>query len=57
MGKLLTKDNLVKFAVLNGGTLLITIGVYFFKFPNDFSTGGVTGISVVLTHYFPSLSA
>ena len=37
--------------------LLITIGVYFFKFPNDFSTGGVTGISVVLTHYFPSLSA
>ena len=44
MGKLLTKDNLVKFAVLNGGTLLITIGVYFFKFPNDFSTGGVTGI-------------
>ena len=57
MGKLLTKDNLVKFVVLNGGTLLITIGVYFFKFPNDFSTGGVTGISVVLTHYFPSLSA
>lgn len=57
MGKIITKDNLIKFAVLNGGTLLITIGVYFFKFPNDFSTGGVTGISVVLTHYFPSLSA
>ena len=57
MGKIFSKDNLLKFAILNGGTLLITIGVYFFKFPNDFSTGGVTGISVVLTHYFPSLSA
>src|SRR5699024_2943101 len=29
---------------------------YFFKFPNNFSTGGVTGLSVVLTHYYPNLS-
>lgn len=57
MGKILTKENLIRFGILNAGTLIITIGVYFFKFPNDFSTGGVTGVSVVLTHYFPSLSA
>lgn len=57
MKKYLTKENLKEFLLLNAGTLLITIGVYFFKFPNNFSTGGVTGISIVLTKYFPSLSA
>jgi len=29
-------------------TLLIVIGVYFFKFPNNFTFGGITGLSVVL---------
>lgn len=45
-----------EFGLLNLGTFLTAIGSYFFKFPNNFSTGGVTGLSVVLTHYFPSLS-
>lgn len=36
------------------GTALTAAGVYFFKFPNNFSTGGVSGISVILGHYFPS---
>ncbi len=57
MKKYLTKENLKDFLLLNAGTLLITLGVYFFKFPNNFSTGGVTGISIVLTKYFPSISA
>ncbi len=30
------------------GTLLTTAGIYFFKLPNKFSTGGVSGISVIL---------
>ncbi len=50
------KQWLRDFAILNVGTLLTAVGSYFFKFPNNFSTGGVTGISVVLTHYFPNLS-
>ena len=29
------------FFLLTFGTLLVAVGVYFFKFPNDFSTGGV----------------
>lgn len=45
-----------EFLILNLGTLLTAIGSYFFKFPNNFSTGGVTGISVVLVHYFPNVS-
>lgn len=51
-----TKQWLNDFFILNAGTLLTTVGSYFFKFPNNFSTGGVTGISVVMTHYFPGLS-
>lgn len=51
-----TKQWLNDFFILNAGTLLTAVGSYFFKFPNNFSTGGVTGISVVLTHYFPGLS-
>ena len=50
------KQWLRDFAILNVGTMLTAVGSYFFKFPNNFSTGGVTGISVVLTHYFPNLS-
>ena len=51
-----TKQWLNDFFILNSGTLLTAVGSYFFKFPNNFSTGGVTGISVVMTHYFPGLS-
>lgn len=31
------------------GVLLVTIGVYFFKFPNNFSIGGVTGIAILFS--------
>ena len=51
-----TKQWLNDFFILNAGTLLTAVGSYFFKFPNNFSTGGVTGISVAMTHYFPGLS-
>ncbi len=57
MKKYLTKENLKQFLMLNAGTLLVACGVYFFKFPNNFSTGGVSGISIVLTKYFPHFSA
>lgn len=29
------------------GTVLLTAGVYFFKFPNNFTTGGVSGLSIL----------
>ena len=48
-----TKAQVKDFLILNVGTLLTAVGTYFFKFPNNFSTGGVTGLSVVLTHYYP----
>ena len=45
---------LLKWLLMTLGTLLLAAGVYFFKFPNNFSTGGVSGISVILGHYFPN---
>lgn len=55
------KDTVIQtvkdYAMLTVGTLLLAFGVYFFKFPNNFSTGGVSGISIILAHYAPTLSA
>ncbi len=37
-----------EYGILTMATLLLVVGVYVFKFPNNFSFGGVTGIAVVL---------
>ena len=42
--------------LITAGILVMTAGIYFFKFPNHFSTGGVTGISIVLGHYVPAMT-
>lgn len=34
--------------MMNAGIVLLAVGVYFFKIPNGFSTGGVTGIGTIL---------
>ena len=52
-----TKENIREMALLTLGTVLMVVGIYFFKFPNNFSTGGVSGISVILGHYFPGMTA
>ena len=44
------------FFLLTVGTLMVVVGVYFFKFPNNFSTGGVSGISVILSALLPDIS-
>lgn len=51
------KQMLWEFFLLTMGTALVAIGTYFFKFPNQFSTGGVTGIAVILSSIFPSISS
>ena len=45
-----------EYALLTLGTVIMVLGTYFFKFPNNFSTGGVTGMAVVLYRYFPMIS-
>ncbi len=57
MKSFFTKETLKDYALITLGTVMISIGIYFFKFPNNFSVGGISGISVVLAHYLPNLSA
>lgn len=55
-GEFQMKSRMKIFLILNLATLLTAVGVYFFKYPNHFSTGGVSGITVVLGYYLPNLS-
>ena len=41
------------YAMITLAALILDIGVYVFKFPNNFSFGGVTGIAVVLAPSLP----
>lgn len=41
------------FLLITLGTVLLTAGVYFFKIPNGFSTGGVSGIGTLLGKLTP----
>ncbi len=45
-------DKLKEYLMLTIATILLVVGVYVFKFPNNFSFGGVTGISVILAKVF-----
>ncbi len=49
-------EPLKEWLLITLGIVCMTIGIYFFKFPNHFSTGGVTGISIVLGHYIPGMT-
>lgn len=40
------------FLFMNFGILLVAVGIYFFKTPNGFATGGVSGLSIILYNIF-----
>ena len=48
------RDQLRVFLIMTAGSALVAVGVYFFKFPNHFSTGGVSGLSVLLGNLISS---
>lgn len=50
------KALLREFLLMTLGTALVAIGTYFFKFPNHFSTGGITGLAVLLAQLVPSFT-
>ena len=37
-----------EYALITGSILIMVVGIYFFKFPNNFSFGGVTGFATVI---------
>ncbi len=46
------KETLIEYAWITFATILLVVGVYYFKFTNNFSFGGVTGVAVVLSAVF-----
>lgn len=46
-----------EWSLLTLGASLIAVGVYFFEFLNHFTTGGVSGLSIILERLFPAVSA
>ncbi len=52
MEKKSIKNSFFEFIILTLGTIVLDAGVYVFKFPNNFTFGGVTGISVILSKIF-----
>ena len=45
------KQRIQEYLLLTLGTTLVSVGVYFFKFPNNFSMGGVSGLAVLLAWF------
>lgn len=55
MRTIMTKKTVKKirtFLLLTFSTIIMALGVYFFKFPNNFTFGGVTGIAVIIAKLF-----
>lgn len=48
---------LKSFLIMHTGIILLSAGVYFFKIPNGFSTGGVSGIGTILGNLTPITSS
>ena len=49
MTKKITRESLVNFGLLTLSSLLIVLGTWLFKYPNNFTFGGITGLSIVLS--------
>ena len=50
------KSTVKSYFFITLGTILVVLGVYFFEFTNNFSTGGVSGTSVVLSRVIGNVS-
>ena len=47
------KQDIYEYIMFTVAATVMVIGIYFFKFPNHFSFGGVSGISIVLAELLP----
>ncbi len=43
------KQTIKDYLIITVGLFILAAGVYFFKLPNNFSTGGVSGISIIVS--------
>jgi uncharacterized membrane-anchored protein YitT (DUF2179 family) len=45
-----------EFLLINLGLALVASGIHFFKAPNRFATGGISGLAIIIHHFAPGLS-
>ncbi len=50
------KEKLKDVFIMSLGTLIMAVGIYFFKIPNGFATGGISGIATILGRVQPYLT-
>lgn len=43
------------FILINVGLLMVGIGICFFKIPNNFATGGVSGLAIIASSFFKDI--
>jgi uncharacterized membrane-anchored protein YitT (DUF2179 family) len=44
-----------QYLLLNIGLLMVAGGIYYFLVPNDLAAGGVSGLAMVINHYFSTI--
>lgn len=42
-----------EFLLINAGLFLVAAGIVLFKIPNNFATGGVSGVAIIIYKFFP----
>lgn len=47
--KIKTKTTLQEYLLVIAGAIITAAGIYFFRFPNNFSTGGISGLAIILS--------
>lgn len=55
--KELIPRRVLEYVVITFAAILMDVGIYVFKFPNNFSFGGVSGMAVVFAHFIPLTSS
>lgn len=53
LGNFSNERTFKNFALLTGSTLIMAVGIYFFKFANNFTFGGITGFAVLVAKFTP----
>lgn len=49
------KKHIMHFILINVGLLMVGIGICFFKIPNNFATGGVSGLAIIASSFFKDI--
>ena len=50
--KNLIPKRVMEYIIITFAVVLMDVGIYVFKFPNNFSFGGVSGMAVVFSHFY-----